>query len=348
MDYQAYLPALQVSLKFFAAAMVELSLLFIGISFFVGVLNEFLPRERMQLWLSGKRGRGYLVGALLGSLTPFCSCSTIPIMAGMLRAGAAFGPVMAFLLTSPLVNPVILALFISLLGIEVALWYGAMAVILAICAGSLLENLGFSRYIKTEMLAVGAGRSSGTGGTSRPGAAPCCPAPALQAIDSLQPLPTTSCCAASQSVGLTAQVDAISVEPNRWLRIFREALEQFVALLPYILVGVAIGSIIYGFLPANLVVRLAGPDNPLAIPVAAVVGVPLYLRASTMIPIAAGLMAKGMGLGAVIALIIGGAGASLPEVAMLKGLFKTQLVAAFLGVVFAMAVTAGSVIGILL
>ncbi|MCA1787435.1 MAG: permease, partial [Desulfobacteraceae bacterium] len=117
---------------------------------------------------------------------------------------------------------------------------------------------------------------------------------------------------------------------------------------PFIILGVAIGSFIHGFLPADMVVQLAGADNPFAIPVSALVGIPLYLRASTMVPIAASLMAKGMSTGAVIALIIGGAGASLPEVAMLKGIFKAPLLAAFLASVMVMAVSAGFLVNLII
>ncbi len=347
MDVDMVLPGFQASFNFFVAALVELSLLFIGISFLVGIINEFFPRDRLQRWLSGTHGRGYLVAALLGGITPFCSCSTIPIMVGMLRAGAAFGPVMTFLLTSPLVNPVILALFISLLGMRITCWYGAMAIGLAICSGVLLERLGFNRYLRADMLGIDTHATAAARPIERTGAMPCCPGPIRQSLDSLRPVAAGPNRSFSPENCATIPGTIAAAQTNRWLVIFRAAYDQFVALLPYILAGVAIGSLIYGFLPADLVVRLAGPDNPLAIPVAAVVGVPLYLRASTMIPIAAGLLAKGMGLGAIIALIIGGAGASLPEVAMLKGLFRAPLLAAFLMVVFVMAVAAGFTIGFL-
>ena len=110
---------------------------------------------------------------------------------------------------------------------------------------------------------------------------------------------------------------------------------------PYLLVGIAIGSVIYGFLPMGLLEQYAGPDNPLAIPVAAVIGVPLYIRASAVIPLAGALMTKGVGAGAVLALIIGSAGASLTEVILLRALFTMKLLAAFLFVVLSMAMIAG-------
>ncbi|NNK97270.1 MAG: hypothetical protein HKP41_23190 [Desulfobacterales bacterium] len=147
---------------------------------------------------------------------------------------------------------------------------------------------------------------------------------------------------------MSAAVSQQNVASNRWQRIFRDAVGQFRKLLPFIILGVAIGSIIHGFLPADLVVRLAGSDNPMAIPVSAVVGIPLYLRVSTMVPIAASLIAKGMSIGAVVALIIGGAGASLPEVAMLKGIFKTPLLVAFIASVMVMAISAGFLVSMVI
>ncbi|MCB2216288.1 permease [Desulfofustis glycolicus] len=119
------------------------------------------------------------------------------------------------------------------------------------------------------------------------------------------------------------------------------AVGQFKRLLPFILLGVAIGAVLHGFLPTELVTRLAGADNPLAVPIAAVAVIPLYLRVSMVVPIAVILIGKGMSVGAVVALIIGGAGASLPEVAMLKGIFRLPLLLAFLGSVLATAIAAG-------
>ena len=109
----------------------------------------------------------------------------------------------------------------------------------------------------------------------------------------------------------------------------------------YLIIGAAIGAAIYGFVPEELIVRVAGPDNPLAIPVAAIVGIPMYIRAETIIPISAVLMGKGMGVGAVVALIIGGAGLSIPEISLLAAIFKRKLVIAFVASVFVVAVLAG-------
>jgi hypothetical protein len=124
---------------------------------------------------------------------------------------------------------------------------------------------------------------------------------------------------------------------------FIGAWGDFRGVLVYLVLGVAVGAVIYGYLPADFVVGLAGPQNPAAIPVAAVIGIPLYVRAETVIPVAVALTEKGMGLGAVIALIIGGAGMSIPEMSMLAGIFRARLVAVIVAAVFITAVLAGYV-----
>ncbi len=344
------LPHLQETLGFFLYTMIELTILFVGISFLVGVINEFLPQDKVKHWLSGRRGSGYLIGSLLGGLTPFCSCSTIPVTLGLLRAGAGFGPTMAFLFTSPLVNPVIIPLLITLLGFEVTLVYASVAIGMTILISFLLDKAGFSRYIIGDVLNGVSGQKRTSAGAVLPAAGACCdastPQPGLTMVQ-----PAERCCDSSapeRIPGPAFFIPAYREPPSRWRRIFDEALNQFKTLLPYVIAGVAIGSVIHGFLPAEMVVRLAGADNPLAVPASAVIGVPLYLRVSTMVPIASSLVAKGMSLGAVTALIIGGAGASLPEVAMLKGMFRLPLLVGFVASVMVMAVSAGFLVNMIL
>lgn len=331
------------SLQFFAFAMVELTILFVGISFIVGCINEFLPQEKVKRVLSGKKGRGYVVGAALGGLTPFCSCSTIPMMVGLLKAGAGFGPTMSFLFASPLVNPVLLGLFLTLLGTKVTLIYSLLALSLAVLSGYFLEKLGFSKYIKEDEAVQEAGCGC------EPASSPA-PQLTIQSMEMISPLGGTTP-AHAQAADACCASPAISAETakqGRWARIFREALDQFKRFFPYMVLGVAIGAIIHGFIPAQVISQHAGSDNLLAIPISALIGIPLYIRASTMLPIAASLVAKGMSLGAVIALIIGGAGASLPEVTMLKGLFRLPLLGAFLAAVFFTAVASGLIMNAVL
>ena len=333
--------------QFFAFVFAELVVLFIGISFLVGILNEFITPDKAQRWLSASKGRGYFIGAGLGALTPFCSCSTIPIMLGLLKARAGFGPTMTFLIASPLLNPVIVILFIAAIGLAKTVLYMIMAISMAIAAGLILEKLGYLKHVDPKAISGGAQAACCDKETS-PAPVPVQIQPAPFAMASVEAGPlslaeATACCGSSGS----GPIDLRQPQPNRWKRIFAESVGQFRTFLPYVLIGVVIGAIAHGFVPKDLVVKWAGPDNPLAVPAAAVIGVPLYIRASTMIPIAMSLLAKGLSLGAMMALVIGGAGASLPELVILKRLFKMPLLIAFLLVIFSMAVVTGLVFNLL-
>jgi len=291
--------SLQTSLYFFAFIMVELSLLFIGISVFVGLALTYVSDEKLQRWLSHKGVLGNILGALLGGLTPFCACSTIPITVGMLKVRVPFGPVMSFVVASPILNPIVLSMLIALLGIKAGVIYAIVSFTAAVLFGFILEKLGFAGQVKNVII---------TGG-------------------------------AEDNVELNTFKDKLK-------NALRSALDSFRGVFLYLVIGVAIGAAIKGFVPQDVIVKVAGPQNPLAIPVAAVIGIPLYIRASTAIPIGLALIQKGMGVGAVIALIIGGAGMAIPEMSLLAGIFRPRLVAALVGVIFLTAVTAGFVFSI--
>ncbi len=288
--------AVQQALYMFVFLAVELTLLFLLISYAVGVLQSYLPPGKIQKILGAKQGKGYFIAAALGAITPFCSCSTIPFLKGLLKARAGFGTMMVFLFASPLLNPVIIGLFVVTFGFEVALFYFVVAVGVSLVAGWLLEKMGFEQEIRAEALEEES--KAGCGCSCGP-------------------------------------------EVSRWRKIWDSTWKDFKQVFPYLLMGIAIGSMIYGFMPTDLVVKYAGVDNPFAIPVASVIGIPLYIRAEAVIPLSAALAAKGMGLGAVMALIIGSAGASLTEVILLKSLFKTRLIVAFVVVILLMAIVAG-------
>lgn len=286
--------SLWMSLQFFGLILVELTVLFLGISTIVGLALQYVSEETLRRLLSKGGFLGNLLGAALGAITPFCSCSTIPMTVGLLRAGVPFGATMSFVLASPLLNPVILTMFWVLLGWKVCFIYGAVTFAAAMACGALLQALGLAKDVKTVRVSGGA----------HPRETP----------------PTFS---------------------RKLRRAFTGAWSDFLNVLLYLLIGVAIGAAIYGYLPGDFVVRVAGPGNPLAVPVAAIIGIPLYVRAETVIPIALALTQKGMSMGAVLALIIGGAGMSIPEMSMLAAIFKARLVCVFVAVVFSTAVSAG-------
>lgn len=309
---------IKATLEMFVFLAVELTVLFLAISYLVGVLQEYIPPEKIESILSSKNGRGYFVAALLGSITPFCSCSTIPFLKGLLRAKAGFGPMMVFLFSSPLLNPIVISLFVLTFGIKVALFYFLIAMGVSVVAAYVLEKLKFDKYIKPFETNSCNNSSNNSCKTS------CCDSSSTEETES-------SCC--------TPEPTPKTI--SKWRRIWNVAWTDFKVALPYLLVGVSIGSIIHGFVPTEFITKYAGADNPLAIPFAAVIGIPLYLRAITLIPLSEALVLKGMGIGAVMSFIIGSAGASLPEVILLKSMFRNQLILAFLGVVLGMAIFMG-------
>ncbi|MDX2370217.1 MAG: permease [Colwellia sp.] len=287
------------TLNIFAFLAVELTILFLFISYIVGVLQEYIPPSKIQSILSSKYGRGYIIAGFLGAITPFCSCSTIPFLKGLLRAKAGFGTMMVFLFASPLLNPIIIGLFAVTFGLKVTAFYFTIAMGVSIAAGFLLEQLGFEKYIKPEAYVTPESKGCGS-----------------------------SCGKNDKPV-------------SKWTKIWNSTWLDFKKVLPYLIGGIALGSMIYGFMPTEFVASIASEKNPFAVPIAAVIGIPLYIRAEAVIPLSAALAAKGMGLGAVMALIIGSAGASLTEVVLLKSIFKNQMIIAFLTVILSMAVGAG-------
>jgi len=286
--------SLETSLYFFFILLAELSLLFIGISTIIGLTLAYISDDKLQRWLSHKGVFGNILGALMGGVTPFCACSTIPMTVGMLKANVPFGPVISFVVASPILNPIVLSMMVALLGLKAAIIYAAVSFLAAVIFGLILEKLGFDKQVKNVIV---------TGGQQN------------QAI--------------------------LETFKDKLIHAIGSAIKDYKAVFLYLVIGVAIGAIIKGFIPQNLIIHIAGPQNPAAVPVAAVIGIPLYIRATTAIPIGLALVQKGMSVGAVIALIIGGAGMAIPEMSLLSSIFRPRLVGALVGVIFITAVTAG-------
>lgn len=296
------------TLRYFVLITIELIALFVFISALVEIILMYVPEEKIRRRLSGAGVFGNIVAAGFGALTPFCACSTIPMTVGFLNAGVPFGSTMSFLIASPLLNPIILGMLGAMVGIKAMVAYFVIAFLCSILFGFLLEKIGAQKYVKNVRL--------------KP----------------------ASCFAGSHEV-----VDKHSLPfPSKLKVAFAGAWDSLRPIMGYLLVGVALGAGIYGYMPQDFVMKIAGPDNPFAIPVAAVLGIPLYIRAETAIPIGLALMGKGMSIGAVISLIIGGAGMAIPEMTMLASIFKKQLVAMIVLVIFLTAVVSGYLFNILL
>lgn len=284
------------ALEYFVFISVELFILFMGISAAVALMLMYIPQERLKGWIARRGILGNLLGALVGALTPFCACSTIPMTLGLLNAGTPFGPVMSFVIASPILNPIILTMVATLLGLKAAVIYAIITLTASVVFGLVLDKVGYGEHVRNVRINN------------------CCG-------DQKEIVPATF--GGKMKVALGA------------------AWGDFKKVAIYLIVGVGVGAVIYGYLPQDLIAQWAGPDNPFAIPVAALVGIPLYVRAETAIPIGLALAEKGMSLGAVMALIIGGAGMAIPEMSMLASIFKKRLVAAIVVVIFSTAILAG-------
>lgn len=305
------------ALEFFIATFSELAILFVVISFFVSVINHKLPPQKVKKLLSGNRGYGIAVG--LGAATPFCSCSTLPMTIGLIQARASFGPVMAFLFTSPLLNPFIIGLFWISFGAKITIIYSIFVIILAVVSGFILEKLNFQRFIRQDVYREDSRSST--------------------CSDNSEPKQSMSTCCNSLKLKISVQ--------SAGKKLMKETIKQFVSFAPYMAIGVAVGAILHGYVPANSFAKFAEQSLLVLIPASAFIGVFLYVRASTIVPIATSLMAKGMAAGAVISLTVAGAGASLPEMIMMKRMFHWPLLFAFIFVVFATACITGFAIELL-
>ena len=301
--------ALADSWDYFLYLLVRLVPLFIGASFLVGLVQEYLPPERVEAFLRKRnRGSGNVAAAGLGAVTPFCSCSTVPVLAGLLGAGAPLGLAFSFLLASPIVNWIAVFLLLGLFSLEVTVAYVLAALLAAIVGGIVIDSLALERYVKDVQVTVGDRTIATDGG-----------APA---------------CACDASTLERSHRDRFAAAGYGALSFFRDTV-------PYLLLGITIGALIHGAVPQSLLETVAGPGNPLAVPLAALAGAPLYVSISGMLPIAAALAEGGIPIGTVLAFVIGGAGVSIPNLILLNKLFEWRLLAVYVATVVATGITVG-------
>lgn len=278
-------------IHFFAYDTVKIALLLVGIIFVITILRSFMSVERTRALLGGKReGVGNVLAAALGVATPFCSCSAVPAFIGFVAAGVPVGVTMSFLIASPLVNEIAIALLLGLFGVGPTILYVGAGLVIAIVGGLVLGRIGAERWIEPFVFET---RLRG------------------QVIDS--------------SVGL------------EWDDRIQMGIEEVGSILrriwPYLLVGIGLGAVIHGWAPEELFTRYAGPDNPFAVPVAVLIGVPLYSNAAGILPLVEALYDKGLPMGTLLAFMMAVVALSLPELILLRRVLKPQLIAVFVAVV---------------
>lgn len=313
--------ALLDSWDYFLHLAMVLTPLFIGASFLVGLAQEYLPPERVEEMLRARdHGSGNVLAAGLGAVTPFCSCSTVPVLAGLLGAGAPTGMAFSFLLASPIVNWIAVFLLFGLFGTGVTVAYVTTALLAAIVAGLIIGTFELDGYIKDVRITAG-GREIATDGGATP-------SDASGAADA------GGCSECGTTATNRTHKERVTAAGEGALSFFRDTL-------PYIAVGIAIGALIHGAVPAEFLQQIAGPGNPLATPIAALAGAPIYVSISGMLPIAHSLTEAGIPIGTVIAFVIGGAGISIPNLILLNKLFERRLLAIYATTVVTIGITVG-------
>jgi uncharacterized membrane protein YraQ (UPF0718 family) len=323
-----YTTALLDSWAFFLHLAVVLVPLFVGGSFLVGLAGEYLPPEAVERRLRGHdEGTGNLLAAGFGAITPFCSCSTVPALAGLLQAGAPLGLAFSVLLASPPVNEIAVVLLLGLFGPTLTVAYVLATVAAAVVGGIVIGRLGLADDVKEFEAMADRGRTvASDGGTAR-------------VID------TAGGCGGGDGSGRGCGGESPPAGPRRHRdrvgAAAREAWSFFTDTLPYLLVGMTVGALIHGAVPREAVLTVLGPSNPAAVPLAALAGAPVYVSMSGMLPIAASLHEQGIAVGTVLAFVVGGAGVSIPNLILLNRLFERRLLAVYAGTVVAIGTTIG-------
>ena len=327
------------SLSGAAVLVAEMVALLLAVTFGVALLQRRLGDSTIRRWMGGPPRRAALKGIAVGFVTPFCTYSAIPVLVGMRQAGVRPAGYAAFIFAAPVVDPVLIGALAIIIGPAGAAAYVATAFAAAFTLALIVDAVDIAPHLKPVPALVG--QPVPAGAPAEP-LTPSSPASHRQhhlrgrrraPAEPLTPSPPASC--SSSDGALWAG----------WRTELRAAWRRAVALLRsmacLIAVGVGLGLAIGLLVPTDALASIAGAGNPLAVPAAAAAGVPLYFGTELFIPIGDALHAKGAGIGSIVALVIAGAGANIPEFALLTKIARGRVVAAFFAYVFVVATTAG-------
>lgn len=278
------------AVRFFIYEVPKVLLLLVLIVFVVGIIRTYFSPERTRKVLEGKSlFTGNVLASLLGIVTPFCSCSAIPLFLGFVESGVPLGVTFSFLIAAPMINEVALVLLFGLFGWQTALLYMSTGLIIAMISGYIIGRLKLERYVEDWVYQIKAGH--------------------LEVTEEKTPF----------SERITAGFDAVKeIVSKVWI---------------YIVIGIAVGSGIHGYVPENFMAGLMGKSAWWSVPISVLIGVPMYSNAAGIIPVVQALLEKGASLGTVLAFMMSVIGLSLPETIILKKVLKLPLIIAFVSVV---------------
>jgi len=281
------------ALQFFLYDTPKVLMLLTAVVFVMGMVNSYFTPERTRALLAGRsEGVANVMAASLGIVTPFCSCSAVPLFIGFVQAGVPLGVTFSFLISAPMVNEVALTLLFGLFGWKIALLYLGLGLTVAIVAGWIIGRLKMEAHLE----------------------------------DWVREMPRVHAAAGEQALTLAERIEAG----------FASVRDIVGRVWPYILVGIAIGAAIHGWVPQEFMASIMGNDAPWwSLPLAVLIGVPMYTNAAGVIPIVQALLAKGAALGTVLAFMMSVIALSLPEMIILRKVLKIRLIVTFASVVAA-------------
>jgi len=301
---------LGASINFFIYDTIKILILLFLISSLMGVVNAYFPVERTRNFLNTRKlyGLQYFVASFFGAITPFCSCSSIPLFIGFLKGGIPLGVTFAYLITSPLVNEVAVAMFLGLFGLKATLIYAGSGILLGMIGGAILGKLKLERYL-TEW---------------------------VQQIQQSSEQESEE-----WDADKTPFIDRLPfIIADGWAIVRK--------VLLFVLIGIAIGAAMHGYVPEDFFTEYLSEDRWYAIPLAVILAVPMYANAAGIVPVIQVFVAKGVPLGTAIAFMMAVVGLSLPEATLLKQVMKWKLIGIFFGTIALFIIALGYLFNMLL
>lgn len=297
------------ALNFFVFDTIKILVLLFIITSVMGVVNSYFPVDKIRNFLSRNKlfGLEYLFASTFGAITPFCSCSSVPLFIGFVKGGIPLGVTFSFLITSPLVNEVAIAMFIGMFGLKATIIYVSSGIILGMIGGFILGKLKLEKYLSPWVQGI---------------------------LDN-----------AEKEGDLEEEKKTIA---QRLPEILREALSIIKSVFWYIIIGIGLGALMHGFIPTGFFEAYISKENPFAVPIAVILGVPMYSNAAGVLPIIQVFVQKGIPIGTAIAFMMAVVGLSIPEATLLKKVMSWKLIAIFFAVVTVCIIISGYLFNIIL
>lgn len=278
------------AVNFFIYDLIKIGILLVIINYIMAITRYYFPVEKVKDILTKRKWYGlqYLMAALLGVITPFCSCSSIPLFIGFLGAGIPLGVTFAFLIASPLVNESSLIIFPAIFGMKITIIYNILGILIAIIGGYIISKLNLDKYVNQDLLKY------------------------------------------KSRVDLEKENGNKKIEFKKlliyWLK---DGIKITKEVFPYIFLGVLLGALIHGFIPADLIKNILSSTGILSVPIATLIGVPIYANSISVIPVMEALIEKGVPLGTVLAFMTATTTLSVPQILMLKKAMRVKLLSIF-------------------